>query len=110
MQLTAWAENCAEAVSGQKKERHDAARVFPFWHAGRDSNPQPSEPESDALSVEPPAHIHNACIITDSSLLVKGFSTALFHRILHDSLDLIGWHKMLNFVIIIKISPKGADL
>ena len=25
------------------------------WHAGRDSNPQPSEPESDALSIEPPA-------------------------------------------------------
>ena len=27
-----------------------------FWYAGRDSNPQPSEPESDALSIEPPAH------------------------------------------------------
>ena len=26
------------------------------WYAGRDSNPQPSEPESDALSIEPPAH------------------------------------------------------
>ena len=28
-----------------------------FWHAGRDSNPQPSEPESDALSIEPPARL-----------------------------------------------------
>ena len=28
-----------------------------FWYAGRDSNPQPSEPESDALSIEPPAHL-----------------------------------------------------
>ena len=27
-----------------------------YWYAGRDSNPQPSEPESDALSIEPPAH------------------------------------------------------
>ena len=37
-------------------------RVIPngitrFWYAGRDSNPQPSEPESDALSIEPPAHL-----------------------------------------------------
>ena len=28
-----------------------------FWYAGRDSNPQPSEPESDALSIEPPARL-----------------------------------------------------
>ena len=27
------------------------------WYTGRDSNPQPSEPESDALSIEPPVHI-----------------------------------------------------
>ena len=27
-----------------------------FWYARRDSNPQPSEPESDALSIEPLAH------------------------------------------------------
>ena len=27
-----------------------------YWHTGRDSNPQPSEPESDALSIEPPVH------------------------------------------------------
>ena len=27
-----------------------------FWYTGRDSNPQPSEPESDALSIEPPVH------------------------------------------------------
>ena len=30
--------------------------VHLLWYAGRDSNPQPSEPESDALSIEPPAH------------------------------------------------------
>ena len=27
-----------------------------IWYTGRDSNPQPSEPESDALSIEPPVH------------------------------------------------------
>ena len=34
-----------------------------FWYAGRDSNPQPSEPESDALSIEPPAHLLNSLAI-----------------------------------------------
>ena len=28
-----------------------------MWHTGRDSNPQPSEPESDALSIEPPVRL-----------------------------------------------------
>ena len=28
-----------------------------LWYTGRDSNPQPSEPESDALSIEPPVHV-----------------------------------------------------
>ena len=28
-----------------------------IWYTGRDSNPQPSEPESDALSIEPPVHL-----------------------------------------------------
>lgn len=31
------------------------------WYARRDSNPQPSEPESDALSIEPLAHINLNC-------------------------------------------------
>lgn len=31
--------------------------VHATWHTGRDSNPQPSEPESDALSIEPPVQI-----------------------------------------------------
>ena len=30
--------------------------LFFVWYTGRDSNPQPSEPESDALSIEPPVH------------------------------------------------------
>ena len=28
-----------------------------MWYTGRDSNPQPSEPESDALSIEPPVRL-----------------------------------------------------
>ena len=44
-----------ESPGQQKEETPDG--VSSFWYAGRDSNPQPSEPESDALSIEPPAHI-----------------------------------------------------
>ena len=43
-----------------------------FWYAGRDSNPQPSEPESDALSIEPPAHIQSQTIIATFFRFVKG--------------------------------------
>ena len=42
--------------SAQQK-RGEAYASPLFWYAGRDSNPQPSEPESDALSIEPPAHL-----------------------------------------------------
>ena len=43
-----------------------------FWYTGRDSNPQPSEPESDALSIEPPVHLPiSQVIITGLSLFVK---------------------------------------
>ena len=38
-----------------------------FWYTGRDSNPQPSEPESDALSIEPPVHL------PDSLNIIAGF-------------------------------------
>ena len=31
--------------------------LFFIWYTGRDSNPQPSEPESDALSIEPPVRL-----------------------------------------------------
>ena len=34
-----------------------------YWYTGRDSNPQPSEPESDALSIEPPVHVLNSLLI-----------------------------------------------
>ena len=38
-------------------KKEDALRHPLFWYTGRDSNPQPSEPESDALSIEPPVHL-----------------------------------------------------
>lgn len=45
-----------------------------IWYAGRDSNPQPSEPESDALSIEPPARTRgSAIIIAETGLFVKVF-------------------------------------
>ena len=40
-----------------------------FWYTGRDSNPQPSEPESDALSIEPP--VHSQAIISRFFSFVK---------------------------------------
>ena len=40
----------------KQKNRYSNEYLF-FWYAGRDSNPQPSEPESDALSIEPPARV-----------------------------------------------------
>ena len=39
-------------------------------YTGRDSNPQPSEPESDALSIEPP--VHSQDIIAVFYRFVKG--------------------------------------
>ena len=44
-----------------------------FWYTGRDSNPQPSEPESDALSIEPPVHLlYSLTIIASFERFVKG--------------------------------------
>ena len=42
-------------------DTHLGIRIF--WYTGRDSNPQPSEPESDALSIEPPVHLLNSLAI-----------------------------------------------
>ena len=42
----------------RKKVHANSIKVsVDIWYAGRDSNPQPSEPESDALSIEPLARI-----------------------------------------------------
>ena len=44
-----------------------------IWYTGRDSNPQPSEPESDALSIEPPVHLpYSSLIIATFPRFVKG--------------------------------------
>ena len=55
-----------------KKEERRKPLLF-FWYTGRDSNPQPSEPESDALSIEPPVHLLDSlAIIADFTGFVKG--------------------------------------
>ncbi len=51
----------------QKEEM--AKAISSFWYTGRDSNPQPSEPESDALSIEPP--VHSSVIIARFFRFVK---------------------------------------
>ena len=45
------------------------------WYARRDSNPQHSEPESDALSIELRAHL-NLC-----SVIIAGFSALVKRKI-----------------------------
>ena len=42
-----------------------------FWYARRDSNPQHSEPESDALSIELRAHLKRLVIIAGLAAVVK---------------------------------------
>ena len=50
-----------------------------IWYTGRDSNPQPSEPESDALSIEPPVHLlYSLDIITGFYWFVKGYAQKYF--------------------------------
>ena len=41
------------------------------WYTGRDSNPQPSEPESDALSIEPPVHFSQPSYYSNISRFCK---------------------------------------
>ena len=54
-------------------------QLAPTWHARRDSNPHPSEPESDALSIEPLAHfIDSLCIIPTFFIFVKGCAEKYF--------------------------------
>ena len=50
---------------------------FFTWHARRDSNPQPSEPESDALSIEPLARF-SLDIIAVFSRFVKRETEKIF--------------------------------
>ena len=54
--ITAKQYNSPKANITEKDSDCITIRVF-FWYTGRDSNPQPSEPESDALSIEPPVHL-----------------------------------------------------
>ena len=47
-----------ESLPGIKNGEH-LMMFCSFWYTGRDSNPQPLEPESNALSIEPPVHLHS---------------------------------------------------
>ena len=52
--------------------------LFFIWYTGRDSNPQPSEPESDALSIEPPVHALQPRYYSKLSPVCKAFSPEIF--------------------------------
>ena len=49
--------------SNKRKKTRYPMGIWSFWYTGRDSNPQPSEPESDALSIEPPVHLLKAYVL-----------------------------------------------
>ncbi len=54
-------------------------KLAPTWHARRDSNPQHSEPESDALSIELRAHfLKRSYSITGFLPVVKGEFEKIF--------------------------------
>ena len=66
-----------------KRPHLSTGQMWPFcWYTGRDSNPQPSEPESDALSIEPPVHL-NSDIIASFSGFVKGKKHFSFPSLRH---------------------------
>ena len=78
--------NLPAGKSGDTNTKHTAdeehlcrVRICSVWYARRDSNPQPSEPESDALSIEPLAHfIDSLCIIPTFFIFVKGCTEKYF--------------------------------
>ena len=78
--------NLPAGKSGDTNTKHTAdeehlrrVRICSVWYARRDSNPQPSEPESDALSIEPLAHfIDSLCIIPTFFIFVKGCAEKYF--------------------------------
>ena len=64
-------ESFESFLSIYQKSRYPDGYLL-FWYTGRDSNPQPSEPESDALSIEPPVHLlHSPIIIARFGSFVK---------------------------------------
>ena len=68
-----------ESILPAYQKRGEAKASPLFWYAGRDSNPQPSEPESDALSIEPPAHLlYSLDIIAVFSRFVKRETENIF--------------------------------
>ena len=69
-----WQGRPFESLPGNQK-RGIPNGMTRFWYTGRDSNPQPSEPESDALSIEPPVRLlYSGSIISGFWDFVKGKS------------------------------------
>ena len=61
-----------QLLINEKENRQASKKLVDSWYTGRDSNPQPSEPESDALSIEPPVHLlYSLVIITRFLEFVK---------------------------------------
>ena len=74
------------------------------WYTGRDSNPQPSEPESDALSIEPPVHLLDSlAIIAGFPHFVKGKNKKLYPHSVVVFPDKI-WYNQKSY----QISPKSG--
>lgn len=55
-----------------KTGNHPVPGCKTIWYAGRDSNPQPSEPESDALSIEPLAHTYVQKVLYHNKRKMQG--------------------------------------
>ena len=69
-----WQGRPFESLPEYQKTRYPDGYLV-FWYTGRDSNPQPSEPESDALSIEPPVRLlYSGSIISGFWDFVKGKS------------------------------------
>ena len=83
-----------------------------IWYTGRDSNPQPSEPESDALSIEPPVHLlYSLVIIAGFSRFVKGafwknrdFLSTYDARSRHQAAATIHRELKFRFIVLFKIA------
>ena len=48
--------------TGKTKKTYGRNTIRLLWHARRDSNPQPSEPESDALSIALRTHVNREAV------------------------------------------------
>ena len=71
-----------------------SVQIRVIWYARRDSNPQPSEPESDALSIEPLAPV--LIIIADVPKKVKSFSQKMPRQFATMRLSILLLHDIIH--------------